>query len=50
MRNSGKPIVEAEYDIADAATCFEYYAGLANKVLGHVVNSCARERAEFYSA
>ena len=35
-RNSGKPIVEAEYDIADAATCFEYYAGLANKVIGHV--------------
>jgi betaine-aldehyde dehydrogenase len=35
-RNTGKPIVEAEYDIADAATCFEYYAGLANKVMGHV--------------
>jgi betaine-aldehyde dehydrogenase len=35
-RNSGKPIVEAEYDIADVATCFEYYAGMANKVLGHV--------------
>src|SRR5712664_2687952 len=35
-RNTGKPIVEAEYDIADVATCFEYYAGLANKVLGHV--------------
>jgi betaine-aldehyde dehydrogenase len=35
-RNSGKPIVEAEYDIADAATCFEYYAGMATKVLGHV--------------
>src|ERR1700722_13917432 len=35
-RNSGKPIVEAEYDIADAATCFEYYAGMANKVLDHV--------------
>jgi betaine-aldehyde dehydrogenase len=35
-RNSGKPIVEAEYDIADVSTCFEYYAGLANKVLGHV--------------
>src|SRR5260370_33850764 len=34
-RNSGKPIVEAEDDIADAATCFEYYAGLANKLLGH---------------
>jgi betaine-aldehyde dehydrogenase len=35
-RNSGKPIVEAEYDIADAATCFEYYAGMATKVVGHV--------------
>jgi betaine-aldehyde dehydrogenase len=35
-RNSGKPIVEAEYDLADAATCFEYYAGMATKVLGHV--------------
>jgi betaine-aldehyde dehydrogenase len=35
-RNSGKPIVEAEYDMADAATCFEYYAGLATKVTGHV--------------
>jgi len=35
-RNSGKPIVEAEYDIADTATCFEYYGGLATKVIGHV--------------
>jgi len=35
-RNSGKPIVEAEYDIADAATCFEYYGGLATKVSGTV--------------
>src|SRR6266436_9623342 len=35
-RNSGKPIVEAEYDIADAATCFEYYGGLATKITGHV--------------
>jgi len=35
-RNCGKPIVEAEYDVNDTATCFEYYAGLANKVLGHV--------------
>src|SRR5271156_6002991 len=35
-RNSGKPIVEAEYDIADTATCFEYYGGMATKVLGHV--------------
>jgi betaine-aldehyde dehydrogenase len=35
-RNTGKPIVEAEYDIADVATCFEYYGGLANKVTGNV--------------
>jgi len=34
---SGKPIVEAESDIADAATCFEYYAGLATKIHGDVV-------------
>src|SRR5262249_56521119 len=30
-RNTGKPIVEAEYDIADVATCFEYYGGPGNK-------------------
>src|SRR5450631_3808719 len=35
-RNSGKPIVEAEYDMADVATCFEYYGGLATKISGHV--------------
>jgi len=36
-RNTGKPIVEAEYDIADVATCFEYYGGLATKVTGQVL-------------
>ena len=35
-RNCGKPIVEAEFDIADTATCFEYYGGLATKILGFV--------------
>jgi len=35
-RNSGKPIVEAEFDINDVATCFEYYGGLATKVSGQV--------------
>ena len=34
--NTGKPIVEAEFDVADVATCFEYYGGLATKVTGHV--------------
>ncbi|HEX4348039.1 MAG TPA: aldehyde dehydrogenase family protein [Vicinamibacterales bacterium] len=36
-RNSGKPIVEAEFDIEDAATCFEYYGGLATKIHGEVL-------------
>jgi betaine-aldehyde dehydrogenase len=36
-RNNGKPIVEAEFDIADVATCFEYYGGLATKITGDVV-------------
>jgi len=36
-RNSGKPIVEAEFDMADAATCFEYYGGLATKIRGDVL-------------
>jgi betaine-aldehyde dehydrogenase len=35
-RNCGKPIIEAEFDVNDTATCFEYYGGLATKVLGHV--------------
>ena len=33
-KNMGKPIVEAEVDAADAAHCFEYYAGMASKVHG----------------
>jgi betaine-aldehyde dehydrogenase len=32
----GKPIVEAEFDVQDAATCFEYYGGLATKITGEV--------------
>jgi betaine-aldehyde dehydrogenase len=35
-RNVGKPIVEAEFDVNDTATCFEYYGGMATKVMGHV--------------
>jgi acyl-CoA reductase-like NAD-dependent aldehyde dehydrogenase len=35
-RNSGKPIVEAEGDIAAVAEVFEYYAGLATKIPGQV--------------
>src|ERR1700747_3395670 len=32
-RNTGKPIVEAEYDINDTATCFEYYGGRDTQIL-----------------
>lgn len=35
--NSGKPIVESEYDLGDVATCFEYYGGLATKIHGEVM-------------
>jgi betaine-aldehyde dehydrogenase len=35
--NSGKPIVESEFDMDDAATCFEYYGGLATKINGEVL-------------
>jgi len=37
-RNSGKPIVEAEFDMADVATCFEYYGGMATKIQGDVLS------------
>src|SRR5215475_11826068 len=36
-RNSGKPIVESEFDIADVAPCFEYYGGLATKIQADVL-------------
>jgi betaine-aldehyde dehydrogenase len=35
--NSGKPLAESEFDINDAATCFEYYGGLATKLHGEVL-------------
>jgi betaine-aldehyde dehydrogenase len=35
--NSGKPLMESEYDINDVATCFEYYGGLATKLHGEVL-------------
>jgi betaine-aldehyde dehydrogenase len=36
-RNMGKPIVEAEFDVSDAAHCFEYYGGLATKIHGETL-------------
>jgi betaine-aldehyde dehydrogenase len=37
-RNQGKPLAEAEYDVADAANCFEFYAGLATKIHGETMS------------
>lgn len=34
--NMGKPLTEAEFDVDDVATCFEYYGGLATKIYGEV--------------
>lgn len=35
--NNGKPKREAEFDIDDAANCFEYYAGYATKIAGQTL-------------
>src|SRR4029077_674298 len=35
--NSGKPIVESEFDMSDTASCFEYYGGLATKIYGETL-------------
>jgi len=32
--NNGKPLRESRYDVADAANCFRYYAGLVTKPTG----------------
>lgn len=37
-RNNGKPLAEAEFDVADAANCFEFYGGLATKIHGETMN------------
>jgi betaine-aldehyde dehydrogenase len=36
-RNMGKPLAEAEFDVADAANCFEFYGGLATKICGETM-------------
>ena len=35
--NSGKPIRESRMDMSDAADCFEFYGGLADKINGDIV-------------
>jgi betaine-aldehyde dehydrogenase len=36
-RNCGKPLAEAEFDVTDAANCFEFYGGLATKIHGETM-------------
>ena len=38
VRSCGKPLAEAEYDVADAANCFEFYGGLATKIHGETMS------------
>lgn len=35
--NTGKPIVESEFDINDTVTCLEYYGGMATKIHGETL-------------
>ncbi len=35
--NCGKPLAEAEFDVTDAANCFEFYGGLATKIHGETM-------------
>src|SRR5919108_3145192 len=34
--NMGKPLAESEFDVADAAACFEYFGGWATKIFGDI--------------
>jgi betaine-aldehyde dehydrogenase len=37
VKGCGKPLAEAQFDIADAANCFEFYGGLATKIHGETM-------------
>ncbi|WCL49465.1 aldehyde dehydrogenase family protein [Leptospira sp. GIMC2001] len=39
VKDCGKPRREAEFDVNDAANCFEYYGGLATKIHGHTMQT-----------
>jgi len=38
VQSCGKPLAEAEFDVADAANCFEFYGGLATKIHGETMS------------
>ncbi|UQA59587.1 aldehyde dehydrogenase family protein [Polyangium aurulentum] len=37
VHGCGKPLAEAQFDVADAANCFEFYGGLATKIHGETM-------------
>lgn len=37
-QNCGKPLIEAEGDVADAANCLDFYAGLATSTMGQTAS------------
>ena len=39
VMNNGKPKREAEFDVDDAANCFEYYGGMATKIHGETMQT-----------
>jgi betaine-aldehyde dehydrogenase len=38
VQSCGKPLAEAEFDVADAAQCFDFYGGLATKIHGETMS------------
>jgi betaine-aldehyde dehydrogenase len=49
VMDNGKPLPEADWDIADAAGCFEFYAGLAEELDGRQGESVALGDERFSS-
>ena len=44
--DTGKRMVEAEYDITDVIRCFRYFAGMAGSMAGRVVDTGDRWRGQ----
>ncbi len=48
-RDNGKPLLEAEWDIGDAAGCFDYYASLADTLDANSIEAIALPDSRFTS-
>jgi betaine-aldehyde dehydrogenase len=49
VRDNGKPLPEASWDLGDAAGCFEFYADLAEKFDEHIEQTVALPDSRFSS-